>query len=74
MDRKTTFKSANIFFNNITIIGAFLYNMRLRFTAELLPLLRLKELVPEEYIYRDAIQAFQSQMKKGYPRTGIKMP
>jgi (R,R)-butanediol dehydrogenase/meso-butanediol dehydrogenase/diacetyl reductase/L-iditol 2-dehydrogenase len=73
MNRRTHFDPANIFFNNITVIGAFLYNLRLSSTIGMMPLLRVEELVSEEFAFRRAIEAFAAQKEKEYPRTGIIM-
>jgi (R,R)-butanediol dehydrogenase/meso-butanediol dehydrogenase/diacetyl reductase/L-iditol 2-dehydrogenase len=73
MERKAAFNLASIFFNNITIMGAFLYKPRLNFAVEVLPSLQLEELIAEEFRFHRAIEAFSVQKVKEYPRTGIYM-
>lgn len=73
MNRKTSFSSANIFFNNITITGAFMYNAQLPFAKTMLSALQLDDLIAEEFPFSHALDAFTAQRINRYPRTGINM-
>nr|WP_290443496.1 zinc-binding dehydrogenase [Sporolactobacillus kofuensis] len=73
-DQRISINSVKFFAMNITITSSFLYTKQLLHeTRNLLPKLKLKGLISQEYSFEDFAAAFSAEQHSCFPRIGIKM-
>ncbi|MET1249501.1 zinc-binding dehydrogenase [Sporolactobacillus sp. STCC-11] len=73
-NQNISINSVKFFAMNITLTSSFLYTKQLLCeTRNLLPKLKLKELISHEYSFKNYSAAFSAEQQYRYPRIGIRM-